>query len=239
MAEEKGLYIGLLPTWGDKVDKDQWGAGPVVFNADNAAVYGKFLGKRYADFPNIIWINGGDRKGGGDNFTIWDTLGQTIKSEDKNHLMTYHPSGEASSSQWFHTCDWLDFNICQTSHVQTDYGIYRRLLVRDYELFPVKPCMDAEPRYEDIPVAFKEDDEKDMAVATRGNGYALIYLPNGNEVEVSLEKIEGAGELELHWFDPRTGDETPLKKVKAEGTLTITPPTCGKGNDWILIMKQL
>ena len=27
IAGEKGLYVGLLPTWGDKVDK-QWGAGP-------------------------------------------------------------------------------------------------------------------------------------------------------------------------------------------------------------------
>ena len=26
-AEEKGIFIGLLPTWGDKVDK-QWGIGP-------------------------------------------------------------------------------------------------------------------------------------------------------------------------------------------------------------------
>ena len=36
MAEKKGLYIGLLPTWGDKVDK-QWGVGPVVFKPDKAS----------------------------------------------------------------------------------------------------------------------------------------------------------------------------------------------------------
>lgn len=28
-AAAKGLYMGLLPTWGDKVDK-QWGIGPVI-----------------------------------------------------------------------------------------------------------------------------------------------------------------------------------------------------------------
>lgn len=38
MAEKKGMYIGLLPTWGDKVDK-LWGKGPVVFNTENASFY--------------------------------------------------------------------------------------------------------------------------------------------------------------------------------------------------------
>jgi len=97
LAATKGIFIGLLPTWGDKIDNSTWGLGPVVFNPENAAVYGKFLGNRYKSFPNIIWINGGDRPGGknaagnGDNFPVWDALGKSIKSTDPNHLMTYHP----------------------------------------------------------------------------------------------------------------------------------------------------
>ena len=35
IAGEKGLYVGLLPTWGDKVDK-QWGAGPEIFDVSMA-----------------------------------------------------------------------------------------------------------------------------------------------------------------------------------------------------------
>jgi hypothetical protein len=41
-AAGKGMYIGLLPTWGDKVDV-QWGTGPVIFDTDNAYVYGQYL----------------------------------------------------------------------------------------------------------------------------------------------------------------------------------------------------
>ncbi|MCB0841572.1 MAG: DUF4038 domain-containing protein, partial [Bacteroidetes bacterium] len=33
-AERLGLYIGMLPTWGDKVNK-KWGAGPEIFNPEN------------------------------------------------------------------------------------------------------------------------------------------------------------------------------------------------------------
>ena len=58
-AQSLGMYIGMLPTWGDKWNK-KWGKGPVVFNYKNAEVYGKWLGDRYKDKP-IIWILGGDR----------------------------------------------------------------------------------------------------------------------------------------------------------------------------------
>jgi hypothetical protein len=46
-ASELGIYIAILPTWGDKVFKDRWGAGPEIFNADNAKIYGRWIGNRY------------------------------------------------------------------------------------------------------------------------------------------------------------------------------------------------
>lgn len=61
LANEKNLYIALLPTWGDKVHGKMWGTGPVIFNDDNAYIYGKYLGKRYRHDPNILWMLGGDR----------------------------------------------------------------------------------------------------------------------------------------------------------------------------------
>ena len=46
-ANQFGLHIALLPTWGDKVFKDRWGVGPEIFNPNNARVYGKWIGNRY------------------------------------------------------------------------------------------------------------------------------------------------------------------------------------------------
>lgn len=156
IAQSKGMYIGLLPTWGDKVDK-KWGIGPEIFNEKNAYNYGRWLGERYCEFPNIIWINGGDRFGGGKNFPIWNALAQGIKETDKNHLMSFHPQGEYSSADWFHKEKWLDFNMAQTGHCQKDYLVYERIIKRDYEKEPIKPCMDAEPRYENHPVCWEPD----------------------------------------------------------------------------------
>lgn len=155
-AAEKGIFIGLLPTWGDKVDR-RWGTGPVIFNKETAFRYGQWIGNRYKDYPNIIWINGGDRDGGGDNKPVWEAIAEGIKSVDENHLMTFHPFGEHSSSEWFHNSAWLDFNMCQTGHGQRSYAIYKRIVVKDYSLKPVKPCFDGEPRYEDHPVGWNPD----------------------------------------------------------------------------------
>lgn len=155
-AAEKGIFIGLLPTWGDKVDK-QWGVGPVIFNKENAIFYGKWIGNRYKDYPNIIWINGGDRSGGDANFEVWNALAAGIKSVDKNHLMTFHPSGGSSSSKWFQNQDWLDFNMMQTGHGERSYAAYKKLLIPDYQLHPVKPTFDGEPRYEDHPHDWKPE----------------------------------------------------------------------------------
>ncbi len=55
-ASELGLQVALLPTWGDKVFKDKWGAGPEIFNEQNSKVHGQWIGDRYKKMYNVIWI---------------------------------------------------------------------------------------------------------------------------------------------------------------------------------------
>ncbi len=156
-AGAKGLFVGLLPTWGDKLELLAHGKGPIIFNPGNARRYGEWIGRRYREIWNVVWVNGGDRSGGGANTAIWNALGQGVKSQDPNHLMTFHPLGGGgghSSSEWFHHADWLDFNLAQSGHecrpLPND-----RIIEHDYALEPVKPCLDGEPRYEDHAVNWK------------------------------------------------------------------------------------
>lgn len=95
---------------------------------------------------------GGDRSGGGDNTPVWDAMARGIKSEDTNHLMTFHPLGRNTSSTWFHDREWLDFNSCQTGHHHYTYDIFEKLICGDYDKEPVKPVINSEPCYEDHPV---------------------------------------------------------------------------------------
>lgn len=328
MIEKTGMYVGLLPTWGDKVDK-QWGKGPVVFNTENSYHYGQYLGSRYKNSPNIIWIIGGDRSGGGNNTAVWNALARGIKSTDTNHLMTFHPSGRNSSGEWFHDKEWLDFNSSHTGHHHYTYDVFERLVLQDYNKYPVKPTINLEPCYEDHPIRSQpkgvnlwfndvnvrnamywslfsgafghtygchpiwqfmapgrqpnggvrnnwydvldlpgawdmqhgrfliesydffsrrpaqdvilttQTDIKDFAVATQGINYVFVYLPHGNNIDVSLEALQEAKKLKLYWFDPRTGKKRFIQKVDAKGKFTTKTPTNGYGCDWILIMEKL
>ncbi|CAN5142357.1 glycoside hydrolase family 140 protein [soil metagenome] len=155
-AAELGLHIGMLPTWGDKLDKKNWGVGPEIFNPENARIYGEFLGKRYGG-KNIIWVIGGDRNPEPEHLPVWRAMAEGVIAgaggPDKA-LMTFHPQphSEGSSSVWFHQDEWLDFNMFQTGHCN-DIPVYD-MLNHDYNLKPTKPTMDGEPIYEDHPVCF-------------------------------------------------------------------------------------
>lgn len=152
-AAEKGMFIGLVLTWGDKVDR-RHGVGPEIFDVDNARAYGEIIGERYKDFSNIIYLMGADRLVTDETQPIYEAMAEGVKSRDKNHLMTFHPNGAHSSSQWFHNAEWLDFNMVQTSHAQRSYACYIRWLIPDYERTPIKPVLDGEPRYEHFPVGW-------------------------------------------------------------------------------------
>lgn len=150
-AEELGLWTGMLPTWGDKWHA-KWGVGPVVFTLENARTYGEYVGARYRDKP-IIWILGGDRPAETDEHKeIIRAMAEGIRKGDNGeHLITFHPRGGNSSSDFVHAQPWLAFNMFQSGHCGRDNPNYD-MLARDYALSPVKPTMDGEPCYEDHPV---------------------------------------------------------------------------------------
>lgn len=173
-AAASGLYIGLLPTWGDKVTAP-WGAGPRVFHADDpemAREYGQWLGARYKDAANLLWILGGDRpaklsgidaswgdpwKAGFTKDTDWIPLWRAMAAGIQagtggKALISYHPQGgPLSTSQLIHTEPWLDLNMMQSGHSERNAPVWD-WIARDLALLPLKPTLDAEPNYEDHPV---------------------------------------------------------------------------------------
>ncbi|MGB3799818.1 MAG: glycoside hydrolase family 140 protein, partial [Lewinella sp.] len=151
MAAERGINVALVPVWGSNVR----GGG---VTEEQARQYATWLGKRYRDRPNVIWLNGGDTRG--DQQTdIWTTIGQTLRQEAPGQLITFHPYGRTNSTTWFHDADWLDFNMFQSGHRRYDqevgdsiYGPDNYKYVHDsYTRQPTKPTLDGEPSYESIP----------------------------------------------------------------------------------------
>ena len=153
-ANELGLWIGFLPTWGRYWHDTRDNQRP-IFNRENAAAYGEWLGKRYRD-KKLIWVLGGDRTIDNDEQKeiIRAMAGGLHKGDGGAHLRTFHPPGGNGSSTWFHDDDWLDFNMRQNGHVVEFTGRYSATRA-DYDRKPIKPVVDGEPIYEDHPVSFK------------------------------------------------------------------------------------
>ena len=151
LAERKGMYLALVPVWGSNVR-----AGLV--SAEAAAAYGDWLGKRYRERNNVIWLNGGDIRGT-DSMRVWQALGKALRQADPAKLITFHPFGRTQSSTWFHDAGWLSFHMFQSGHRRYDqddtalaYGEDNwKYMEADYRRTPVKPSLDGEPSYEGIP----------------------------------------------------------------------------------------
>jgi hypothetical protein len=152
-ANALGIYVGMLPTWGDKWNR-RGRAGPEVFTAANAEAYGEWLGRRYRN-AGLVWIVGGDRQvESSAHIDINRAMARGLRRGDGGaHLITFHPTGGQGSATWFHNDDWLDFNMRQNGHAPEFTGRYD-LTRADYDRKPVKPVLDGEPIYEDHPVAF-------------------------------------------------------------------------------------
>lgn len=164
-AVKLDLFVGLLPSWGDKVTTSK------LLNLDNAYRYGHYLGNRYKkQNTHIIWVIGGDSnpkdKIQEDVYRkIAEGIADGVNGEFKEDgsadytttLMTYHPQPKAhngSSSTFFHQDEWLDFNMLQTSHHKRNNPLSYLDVAADYQMDPPKPTLDAEPPYEDHGVSW-------------------------------------------------------------------------------------
>lgn len=155
-AEQRGLYIALVATWGDAFDNF---GGSQATRIANASAFGEWLGARYRNNSNVIWIVAGEYNflGNGTEIRqVWNALGNGLKtgSQGKN-LITIHASfqpGSQTSSSMFHNAPWLSFNMIQSSQSgNTGSGSDNfNLISSDYNLTPVKPVIDGEAHYEGI-----------------------------------------------------------------------------------------
>jgi hypothetical protein len=148
-ASKLGLYVALLPTWGDKYQK-AWGVGPEIFTPYNAYAYGIYLGSRYSAYSNIIWVLGGDRvPKNKKDYEVNVKLAEGIRKKDNTHLITLHPKGGNIASDLFGKENWLDIDMFQSRHLKgcLEYKYTQRALRN----IPARPVIDGEPGYENIP----------------------------------------------------------------------------------------
>jgi hypothetical protein len=141
VARRKNLILAIMPCGGSSgafVKKQK------IFTEANVREYGRWLGHRYKDVPNLIWVNGFDLKSS-EYVEITEALAAGLREGDRGeHLQTFHPGG-GNSSSYFQTENWLSYNTIQT---WSDYWRIHSLVLADYCRLPVKPVVLAEGAYE-------------------------------------------------------------------------------------------
>ncbi len=326
LAEANGIYVALLPTWGEYLWLNSGQPAEVIFTSNQKAYdYGWWIGNRYKDSPNVIWVLGGDRAPvDSTKRALIDSMAAGINAAGATQLMTYHPWGNSSSSDWFHSSSWLDFNMLQSGHNSRNRDNYNDIY-KDYTRSGgAKPTIDGEPRYEDIPINFvlsngrfdaydarqaaywavfagalghtyghnnvwqmyksgysaqinasafwdaslsapgatqmqylrnlmesrsfltafpdttfvtKAQSGMNVIRCLRGTDFAFVYSAGGLAFTVNLGRTSGST-VDAWWYNPKTGAATYMANYANSGQRTFTPPSSGRGNDWVLVLDD-
>ena len=184
-AADRGMILGLVAAWGEYVIPR---AGGQCFDtAGQAYAYGHFLGVRFRNHGNVVWILGGDRHPDErpDGLAIWRAMAEGIadgvngedepdgRSDFSTTCMTHHAFG--SSSIWFHLDPWIDFHMWGSYH--SDFSIPRawEQAGRDWALPDPKPTLNGEPAYENHPVNWIRDNGRFTSTDSRQIAYWSVF----------------------------------------------------------------
>jgi len=141
-AAEKGFQVFLAPIYLGYIGTDEGWIEEVLANGpEKCRGWGRYVGKRYRDFDNLVWLIGGDRNPETARAAV-DAFVSGIKEFDNRHLFTAHCHPENSALDQFKNDGWLDFNDTYT------YGIVHRMLLADYNRVPPMPFELTESTYE-------------------------------------------------------------------------------------------
>ncbi len=140
-ASEMGFLLLVTPAYlgccNDGYVEQMKKNGPEKMRA-----YGRWIGRRYAALPNLVWVHGGDRNPYGAEDEV-RAVARGIRESDPLHLHTAHWSSNGSALDHFADEGWLDFNASYT------YGPVAWRVVYDRSRHPQVPTFLIETHYED------------------------------------------------------------------------------------------
>jgi len=104
-------------------------------------------------------------------------------------------------------------------------------------LFEAYPFTQLVPNTAVLVDAPRNGGAKVRAAVARDSSFAFFYSPRGENFTVD-KRIFHAPRLREIWYDPRYGCAYVVHTTEAHGFQTFTPPTSGRGQDWILIIDD-
>jgi autotransporter-associated beta strand protein len=141
-AADKGMYVLLDPSYlgfngGEEgFYADMQAAGPIAMRD-----WGRYVGNRYKDYTNIVWMQGGDFNPPAAGRELVNQVALGIQ-ENSSNLQTAHQARLSSAEDIWGNYSWLGLNSTYASELT-----YERSLV-DYNRTPVSATFLSEDIYE-------------------------------------------------------------------------------------------
>jgi len=207
LAATHGMVVLL-----DPIETTSWLPILRAAGVEQAFGYGQYLGRRYKDFPNIIWMHGNDFQSWRD--VIDDALVQAvargIRSEDQTHIHTielnYLTSGSLDDPGW---ASLIDLDAAYTY-----FPTFAQVLT-EYDRAAFKPVFMVEASYEfergrdGSPEALRRQEYWTMLSGATGQVYGSGYTWRLEKSWDSKIDTPGAVQLRLmkdlfigrKWYD--------------------------------------
>ena len=142
-AAERNIIVLLAPLYLGYDCKDEgWCAEVKAASSADLYSWGKYVGNRYKDFNNIIWIIGGDTDPSGVKDKVLEMI-RGIRENDKIHLFSAHNQPETMAVTPWKEESWLTVN-----NVYSYDSILYRHFKTAYTLTPAMPFYLCESAYE-------------------------------------------------------------------------------------------
>jgi hypothetical protein len=202
-AADYGITVGLSPAF---VGLSTPGGYLASYQSSSERVlidYGEFLGTRYKNFPNIIWVLGGDVVPGAGVVPKLTALATGIRSTDTVHLIVAEGQPQHSALNTFPGATWMDLNwlYFHTTNIPSNTA-------SNYSHSSGLPPFQGESWY--------ENDHSMTQLQLREQGYWAVlsgaYLGNGGFGNTPLWRFDGIPEA-------KAGEPTWQSQLASPGSV--------------------
>jgi hypothetical protein len=181
LAEKHSLLVILDPC--ETIDHLK----PMLKNGpEKCREFGRYLGKRYKDFDNLLWMHGNDFQTWKDrnHDAVVEAVARGIRDEDRHHLHTvelnYLVSGSLDDPSWA--------PLIELSAAYTYYPTYAQVL-KEYNRKNARPVLMIESDYEfereSTPAVLRRQEYWSILAGAAGqlygNGYTWPFKPGWKE----------------------------------------------------------
>ena len=173
-AADRGIVVFLFPAYlGYNGGSEGWYQEMVNNGTAKLNAYGRYVGNRFVNLDNIVWVNAGDYNP--PNKALTKAVADGIRAVDLRHLHTAHGTEGTSAMDYWANETWLDLdNVYTYPTLGSNTPVYQRALAA-YGRAGWKPFFLMESVYENEWSASERQIRQQSYEAVLSGGFGYFF----------------------------------------------------------------